>query len=74
MVIGRLEADPALANRVFVEMGHRELRFIINFGFVFGLVLGVPLVFLTEAVHHWWVLPIGGVGDRVGDQLGRGCG
>jgi uncharacterized membrane protein YheB (UPF0754 family) len=24
-------------------------------------LLGIPLVFLTEAVHHWWVLPIGGV-------------
>ena len=61
MVIARLEERPELANRIFLEVGRRELRFMINFGFFFGLLLGVPLVFLTEAVHHWWVLPIGGV-------------
>jgi uncharacterized membrane protein YheB (UPF0754 family) len=61
MVIARLEERPELANRIFLEVGRRELRFMINFGFFFGLLLGIPLVFLTEAVHHWWVLPIGGV-------------
>ena len=61
MVISRIEERPELANRIFLEVGRRELRFMINFGFFFGLVLGVPLVFLTEAVPHWWVLPIGGV-------------
>jgi len=61
MVIARLEERPELANRIFLEVGRRELRFMINFGFFFGLVLGIPLVFLTEAVPHWWVLPIGGV-------------
>ena len=61
MVISRIEERPELANRIFLEVGRRELRFMINFGFFFGLVLGIPLVFLTEAVPHWWVLPIGGV-------------
>ena len=50
-----------MANRIYLEVGRRELRFIINFGFFFGALLGVPLVFLTQAVPHWWVLPIGGV-------------
>ena len=61
MVISRIEERPELANRIFLEVGRRELRFMINFGFFFGLVLGIPLVFLTDAVPHWWVLPIGGV-------------
>jgi hypothetical protein len=30
MVIRRFEEDPAVANRIFQEMGHKELRFIIN--------------------------------------------
>src|SRR5204862_6144895 len=46
---------------IFLEVGRRELRFIQNFGFFFGLLLGIPLVFITEAVPQWWVLPIGGV-------------
>ena len=61
MVIRHLEAHPELMNRIFLEMGRKELRFIINFGFFFGLVQGIPLVFLVEAVPQWWVLPIGGV-------------
>src|SRR5690349_3983410 len=61
MVIRHIEANPALANRIFLEVGRKELRFIINFGFFFGLALGIPLVFITKAVPEWWVLPIGGV-------------
>ena len=61
MVIRRIEENPEMANRIYLEVGRKELRFIINFGFFFGALLGVPLVFLTQAVPHWWVLPIGGV-------------
>jgi uncharacterized membrane protein YheB (UPF0754 family) len=61
MVIRHIEAHPELANRIFLEVGRRELRFMVNFGFLCGLVLGIPLVFLTQAVPEWWVLPLGGV-------------
>jgi len=61
MVIRHIEAHPELANRIFGETGKKELRFIINFGFFFGLALGIPLAILTEFVTYWWVLPIGGV-------------
>jgi uncharacterized membrane protein YheB (UPF0754 family) len=61
MVIRHLEAHPELANKIFLEMGRKELRFIINFGFFFGFLQGIPLVFITEALPHWWVLPVGGV-------------
>lgn len=62
MVIRRLEANPALANRIFLEVGRKELRFIVNFGFFFGLLLGIPTAFLTqEVLTQWWVLPIAGV-------------
>src|SRR6202035_1476544 len=55
MVIKRF--DPELANRVFLEMGRRELKFIQNFGFV----LGIPVAALTHFVTFWWLLPILGV-------------
>jgi uncharacterized membrane protein YheB (UPF0754 family) len=61
MVIRRIEEHPEMANRIYLEVGRKELRFIINFGFFFGAMLGIPLVFLTQAFPHWWVLPIGGV-------------
>src|SRR5437588_1575230 len=59
MVIKRF--DPELANRVFLEMGRRELKFIQNFGFAFGFVLGIPVAALTHFVTFWWLLPILGV-------------
>jgi uncharacterized membrane protein YheB (UPF0754 family) len=61
MVIRRIEETPEMANRIYLEVGRKELRFIINFGFFFGAMLGVPLVFLIGAFPHWYVLPIGGV-------------
>ena len=60
MVIRHIEAHPELANRIFREVGEKELRFIINFGFFFGFLLGIPTVVLTELFHYWWVLPIAG--------------
>jgi uncharacterized membrane protein YheB (UPF0754 family) len=61
MVIRRFEEDPEMANRIYLDVGRRELRLIINFGFLFGAVQGVPLVFIVHALPYWWVLPIGGV-------------
>jgi uncharacterized membrane protein YheB (UPF0754 family) len=58
MVIRHLEANPELLNRIFLEVGKKELRFIINFGFFFGLLLGIPVVIITQAFEHWWVLPV----------------
>jgi uncharacterized membrane protein YheB (UPF0754 family) len=59
MVIKRF--DPELANRVFLDMGQRELNFIKNFGFFFGFVLGIPVAAVTHFVPSWWLLPLLGV-------------
>jgi uncharacterized membrane protein YheB (UPF0754 family) len=62
MVIKRIEEQPELANRIFLEVGRRELRFMVNFGFFFGFLLGIPVAFITQALPgQWWVLPICGV-------------
>ena len=62
MVIRRMEEEPELCNRVFLEVGKKELRFIINFGFFFGFAIGIPTAVLTEVVFHvWWLLPVLGV-------------
>jgi uncharacterized membrane protein YheB (UPF0754 family) len=62
MVIRRFEAEPELANAIFREIGTRELRFIINFGFFFGFLLGIPTSLITEVLfHEWWLLPLSGI-------------
>jgi uncharacterized membrane protein YheB (UPF0754 family) len=61
MVIRRFEAQPELANRIFLDMGRRELKFIQNFGFFFGFACGIPVAAITHFVTAWWLLPILGV-------------
>ena len=62
MVIRRMEADPELANKIYTEVGGRELRLIINLGFLFGFLLGFPVAAISELlIHGWWVLPILGI-------------
>ena len=59
MVIRRF--NPELANRVFLDMGDRELRFIKNFGGAFGFLLGIPVAVLMRFAGAWWLLPLIGV-------------
>jgi uncharacterized membrane protein YheB (UPF0754 family) len=58
MVIRHIEAHPELANRIFLDVGRKELDFIVRFGGVFGFVCGLPLILTTNAYPHWWVLPV----------------
>jgi uncharacterized membrane protein YheB (UPF0754 family) len=61
MVIKRMEAEPQLANRVFLDVGKRELRLMVNFGFLFGFALGIPVAVITHFIPVWWLLPVLGV-------------
>jgi uncharacterized membrane protein YheB (UPF0754 family) len=62
MVIRHIEENPELANRVYLEVGRKELKMIIKFGFIFGFLLGIPTAVLTEILFHkWWLLPLSGV-------------
>ncbi len=61
MVIRQFEERPELAMRAFLEVGQRELKLMINFGFLFGFLFGIPVVFITHWIPQWWVLPVCGV-------------
>ncbi len=61
MVIDHFEQNPELVVRIFRDIGKRELRLMVNFGFIFGFLLGVPVAFLDHTFHQWWLLPILGV-------------
>jgi uncharacterized membrane protein YheB (UPF0754 family) len=60
MVINHIEAHPELANRVFGSVGDKELKLIINLGFVFGFVFGVPVALLTALLDSPLVLLVCG--------------
>ncbi len=61
MVVRQLEAEPELANRIFLDMGEREFRFIVNSGAWFGFALGLLQMGLWLALPQWWTLPLAGL-------------
>ncbi|MBJ8344037.1 hypothetical protein [Antrihabitans sp. YC2-6] len=61
MAIRILTQNPKLLNDIFRTMGAKELRFMQNFGFYFGLPMGFVLVAVLQVLPYWWVLPLGGV-------------
>jgi hypothetical protein len=61
MVIDHFEKNPALVNKIFKDFGARELRLMVNFGFLFGFLLGIPVAVITHFIPNWWLLPLLGV-------------
>jgi uncharacterized membrane protein YheB (UPF0754 family) len=63
MVIRKMEETPELSNKVFRAIGRKELKLIINLGFVFGFVFGIPTAVITEILFpgNWWLLPLLGI-------------
>ena len=61
MVIDHFSKNPALVNKIFRDFGQKELNLMVNFGFIFGFLLGIPVAFIDHALHQWWLLPILGV-------------
>ncbi|TMK64260.1 MAG: hypothetical protein E6G53_09015 [Actinobacteria bacterium] len=60
MVMRRIEQSPELANKIFRSVGDKELRLIINMGFVLGFVQGIPVAALTAIAGAPWVLLVCG--------------
>ncbi|MDV6013747.1 hypothetical protein [Haloechinothrix sp. LS1_15] len=59
MVIRHMEANPRLMNKIFLEVGAKEFRFIIRSGAVFGFVLGVVPMLAWHVAPQWWTVPVG---------------
>jgi uncharacterized membrane protein YheB (UPF0754 family) len=47
MVIRHIEEHPELGSKVFGSVGDKELKLIVNLGFVFGFIFGIPVAALT---------------------------
>lgn len=61
MIIRYFREHPELMNAVFRDIGKKELTFMQNFGFYFGVPMGFLLVWVVHEWPYWWVLPVGGV-------------
>ena len=61
MVVRHLEEHPQLMNRMFLEVGHKEFRFVINSGLWFGFLLGLAQMGLWVLLPNFWVLPAAGL-------------
>ena len=61
MVIEHFRAHPALVNKIFYEVGRRELKLMVNFGLLFGFLLGIPVAIVDHVFGIWWLLPLLGV-------------
>ncbi|MFB6179590.1 MAG: DUF445 domain-containing protein [Halorientalis sp.] len=60
MMVEQLGNDPELLNKMFLEIGDRELNFLINSGFFLGTFLGIFSIPLFLYIDKWWVLPVAG--------------
>ncbi|HET8882657.1 MAG TPA: DUF445 domain-containing protein [Solimonas sp.] len=61
MVVTNLLRDKPLLNRIFLEAGHGEFRFIRNSGLFFGFAIGCVQAVTWAFTHNPWVMPIFGL-------------
>lgn len=61
MVADQLTKDKQLLNRIFLECGHVEFKFIINSGFFLGFAFGLIQMAVWYLYPAIWVLPVFGL-------------
>ena len=61
MLVTRLENDKDLLNRLFLEAGSEEFKFIIRSGLYFGFLFGLIQLAVWIFYKAWWVLPAFGI-------------
>ena len=61
MIQNHLTENKELLVRIFLEVGAKEFRFIVNSGFYFGALFGVVQMIVWYLYPQWWVLPLFGL-------------
>ncbi len=61
LIVSRLVADPVLLNRLFLECGAAEFRFIVRSGLYFGFLFGLVQLAVWWFYPAVWVLPAFGL-------------
>ncbi len=60
MLVSQLEGDKDLLNRLFLESGEEEFKFIVRSGLYFGFLFGLVQLVVWIFYQGWWVLPFFG--------------
>ena len=61
MITQRLVQDRGLLNRLFLESGSKEFKFIVRSGLYFGFLFGLVQLAVWIFYPAWWVLPAFGL-------------
>jgi len=61
MVVTHLVANKPLVNRIFLETGHAEFKFIARSGLYFGFLFGCIQMGVWVFYKAWWLLPAFGL-------------
>lgn len=61
MIQDQLGEEKHLVNRIFLECGDKEFKFIINSGIFFGGLFGIAQMFIWYYYPQWWILPLFGL-------------
>jgi len=61
MAVEQLMENKNLLNRIFLEVGRKEFKFIEHSGFYFGFMFGVIQALIYIPFSYWWMLPLGGL-------------
>jgi len=61
MITTRLVTDKALLNRLFLESGAAEFKFIVRSGLYFGFLFGLVQLGVWVLYDAWWILPLFGL-------------
>ncbi|MEM9290771.1 MAG: hypothetical protein AAGD01_03735 [Acidobacteriota bacterium] len=61
MIAGQLERDKELLNRLFLEAGEKEFKFLIRSGLYFGFPFGLLQLGVWIFHREVWVLPVFGL-------------
>lgn len=61
LVVEHLNDHPELINEIFLSAGSKEFPFIIQSGFYFGFLFGLPTMVAWYFYEAWWILPLGGL-------------
>lgn len=61
MIQDQLAKEKHLVNRIFLECGEKEFKFIINSGFAFGALFGLIQAVIWYFYPEWWILPLFGL-------------
>ena len=61
MLVTRLENDKDLLNRLFLDAGSEEFKFIVRSGLYYGFLFGLIQLAVWIFYKAWWVLPAFGI-------------